>query len=84
MDITSFFGFLAGILTTISFVPQLLKVLKTKSTKDISLAMFIIFTVGVFCWLVYGILSASLPIIVSNLIMVILASVILAFKIKYK
>ncbi len=76
-------GFLAGTLTTIAFVPQFLKAWKTKSTKDISLSMFLIFTIGVALWLIYGIMKVDYPIIAANAITVTLASMILAMKIKY-
>ena len=77
-------GFLAGILTTIAFIPQVIKVWKTKSTKDISLIMFIVLCTGIFLWLVYGILISSLPVILANIVTFILALIILIFKIKYK
>ncbi len=76
-------GFAAGTLTTIAFVPQFLKAWKTKSTKDISLSMFLIFTIGVSLWLIYGIMKLDYPIIAANAITVTLASMILAMKIKY-
>tara|TARA_B100001971_G_C17692411_1_gene287693 strand:- start:12 stop:305 length:294 start_codon:yes stop_codon:yes gene_type:complete len=76
-------GFLAGFCTTIAFIPQVVKVWKTKSTKDISLSMFAIFTFGVLCWTVYGLLIFNLPMIVANAITLILASAILIAKIKF-
>lgn len=77
-------GFIAGSLTTISFLPQVIKTWKTKSTKDISLVMFIVFSIGVFLWFLYGICIRSIPVICANLVTLILASIILTFKIKYK
>jgi MtN3 and saliva related transmembrane protein len=77
-------GMVAGILTTISFLPQVFKIYKTKSAKDISLEMFILFSVGIFLWLIYGFCIASLPVILSNFVTLILASIILFFKYKYK
>jgi len=76
-------GLIAGTLTTISFVPQLIKIVKSKSAKDISLIMFLIFVVGIFLWLVYGILTKTLAIIVANSVTLILALSILFLKIKY-
>ena len=84
MDYTSIAGSMAGLLTTIAFIPQVIQVVKTKSTKDISLGMFSIFALGVLCWLTYGVLLNSIPMIVSNGIIFILASVILGYKLKYK
>ncbi len=74
-------GFTAGFLTTLAFLPQVIKVIKTRKTEDISLGMYIIFTLGVALWLVYGILLSSLPIIVANLLTLSLASIILVMKI---
>ena len=77
-------GFFAAFCTTISFLPQVIKVYKTRSTKDISLYMFLIFTIGTFCWLIYGIIESSLPIIIANTITLILSAIILLYKIKFK
>jgi len=76
-------GFAAGIMTTLAFLPQVIKIWKTRSTKDISLGMFITFTTGIFLWLVYGILINSTPIILANTVTFILSLTILVFKIRY-
>jgi MtN3 and saliva related transmembrane protein len=76
-------GFFSGFCTTIAFVPQVYKVWKTKSTKDISLLMFLVFTTGIIGWLIYGILSDNLPIIIANIITFFLALSILIAKIKF-
>lgn len=76
-------GMLAATLTTVSFIPQALRVLKTKHTKDLSLSMYVIFTLGVSCWLAYGIMLVNIPIILANTITLVLAMVILYTKIKY-
>jgi MtN3 and saliva related transmembrane protein len=77
-------GLLAGTCTTIAFVPQVLKIWRSKSAKDISLAMFSIFSIGVFLWLIYGLFIDSLSVILANSITLVLASTILAFKFRYK
>lgn len=77
-------GLLAATLTTISFLPQVIKIVKTKHTKDISLLMYIIFTSGVLLWLFYGILLKEPPIIIGNGITLILVMIVLIFKIRYK
>ena len=64
----TYIGFFSGFCTTIAFVPQAYKVWKTKSAKDISLWMFLIFTIGVASWLVYGVLTNNLPIIFANIV----------------
>ena len=83
MNLTTIVGYAAGTLTTIAFVPQLLKVWRTKSTEDISLLMFLIFTSGVVMWLIYGVLLDEAPIVVTNTVTLGLASAILWLKIKY-
>jgi MtN3 and saliva related transmembrane protein len=84
MDYITIIGLMAAALTVIAFFPQLMKVWKTKSTKDISLGMFSIFCIGVFLWFVYGILMQDPPIIVANFLVFIQAFIILIFKVKYK
>jgi MtN3 and saliva related transmembrane protein len=83
MQTTELFGYLAATLTTVSFVPQVIQVWRTKHTKDISLGMYSIFTVGIAVWLVYGIMLGSMPIIIANCITLILAGSVLAMKLKY-
>jgi len=82
--IIKYIGFFAAFCTTIAFLPQAIKVYKTKSTKDISLYMFLIFTIGVFSWLIYGFIISDLPIIFANAVTLILSFFILIYKIKYK
>ncbi|MFL6648535.1 MAG: SemiSWEET transporter [Sulfurifustaceae bacterium] len=77
-------GTLAGTLTTMAFVPQVLRTWRTRSTHDISAAMFLIFSAGVGCWLAYGVYIGSWPIIVANVVTLGLALVILYFKVRYK
>ena len=83
MELTSVIGLCAGALTTIAFLPQVLKAWKTKSTKDLSLTTFVIFWLGVSLWLVYGILIDDLPIILANSITFLMAMSIVAIKLKY-
>lgn len=74
-------GYVAAFCTTIAFVPQARTVWKTRSTRDLSLAMFLIFTVGVALWLVYGLLLGSWPITIANIFTLVLAGYILFMKI---
>jgi MtN3 and saliva related transmembrane protein len=76
-------GFVAGVLTTIAFVPQVIRIWRTRSTKDISLSMYALFTLGVLLWFVYGILIVSWPVIVANGITLVLALSVLAMKLKF-
>jgi len=82
-DLITTIGFAAATLTTFAFVPQVLKVWRTRSAADISLGMYSLFTLGVALWLIYGILIYSWPIILANLITMILATAMLAMKIKF-
>jgi MtN3 and saliva related transmembrane protein len=84
MDFLTFIGLTAAALTTISFLPQAIAVIKTKHTKDLSVSMYFIFTIGVFLWLIYGLLLKTPPIIIANTITLIFSSTILFMKIKYK
>jgi MtN3 and saliva related transmembrane protein len=77
-------GLIAALFTTVSLVPQLIKIYKTKSTRDISTGMFMLFCGGVFLWFVYGVLVNDFPIIIANSLAFIQALIILFFKIKYK
>ena len=83
MDYVLILGLVAGTLTTVAFVPQLVKTWRTRSAKDVSLLMFVGFTSGVLLWLVYGILRGDLPVILFNAITFVLASTILYFKIRF-
>jgi len=84
IDYVTALGSLAGALTTVAFFPQLLKVWRTKSTKDISLGMFSIFCVGVLVWFIYGILIDDAPVIIANFLVFVQALIIVAFKVRYK
>ena len=83
MDSVTWLGLLAGTLTTVAFFPQLLKTWRTKSAADVSLGMLVTFCIGVFLWLVYGILLGALPIIAANVVTLVLAGLILALKLRY-
>ena len=76
-------GLMAAALTTLSFLPQALMVIRTGRTDGISLIMYAMFTTGVAGWLVYGILLGSLPMIVANSVTLLLASMILALKVRH-
>ena len=83
MDITMVIGLIAGLLTTIAFIPQLAKTWKSKSAKDVSLVMFMTFTTGVLLWLIYGVLIQAPPLIAANVVTLLLAAAILGLKIRY-
>jgi len=79
-----FIGIIAAILTTSAFLPQAIKAIKTKNTKDLSLSMYTMMVIGVFLWLVYGIMIQSFPIIMANFVTLILAVIILYMKVRFK
>lgn len=78
-----YLGYIAATLTTTSFVPQVIKIYKEKSAKDLSLKTFYVFSIGILFWLAYGIALVSWPMIVSNVVTVTLSITILVLKHKY-
>ncbi len=78
-----FFGYFAAISTTLAFLPQLVKTLKTKKAEDVSLITLIMFLTGVFSWIIYGYNISSTPILLANIITFILNLLILIFKISF-
>ena len=76
-------GYAAATMTTISFLPQLIRVVKLKSARDISLGMFLIFSAGTLGWLVYGVLSHSAPVWIANAVTLVLSVSILILKLRY-
>ena len=83
IDFIEIIGFIAAILTTSAFVPQVYKTWKTKDVEGISLTMFLVMFTGVLLWLVYGILINSLSMVIANVITSILILTLIVFRIKY-
>jgi MtN3 and saliva related transmembrane protein len=75
-------GYIAGALTTFAYLPQVLKILRHRGTKDISLGMYAMLCTGIGCWLLYGIGLSSWPIILANAVTLGLAGIILVAKIR--
>jgi MtN3 and saliva related transmembrane protein len=73
-------GYVAGVLTTVAFFPQVIKAFRTRSTKDISLSMWVLLFTGIICWLVYGFLVGSGPVIIANAVTLVLVGAVLALK----
>lgn len=71
-------GYLAAFCTTLAFFPQTVKVIRTRDTSAISTIMYLLFTVGVTLWLVYGVLLANTAIILANGLTLFLALIILS------
>lgn len=84
MDANTLLGIAAGSLTTLAFIPQVIRTWRTRSTHDISLGMFLLFSTGLVLWLIYGALIGSWPIITANTVTLVLALTILYFKLRYK
>jgi MtN3 and saliva related transmembrane protein len=83
MDLTTAIGLAAGLLTTTSLVPQVTKIWKSKSAKDVSRRMFIAFCLGISLWLAYGVIKGDIPMMIWNSISLALALSILAMKLKF-
>ena len=77
------FGYTAAVLTTVAFLPQLIKTLKTKKADDVSLVTLIMFLSGVLSWIVYGYRISSIPILIANIITFVLNFFILISKIYF-
>ncbi|MBK6483239.1 MAG: SemiSWEET transporter [Chitinophagaceae bacterium] len=84
MSTNDILGLIAGALTSISFLPQVIKTWRSGSARDLSLSMFGIFSLGVTLWLIYGLMVNSIPIIAANTLTLALCLVILYFKLKFK
>ena len=84
MSLALFLGYLAGFLTTVALVPQVIKTWKTKSADDFSLAMLLIWCTGLVCWIAYGFIMEADPIILWNLASILMAGAILVMKLKFK
>lgn len=78
------YGYLGGTMTTLAFLPQVIRTLRTRETRSISLGMYLLFTAGVFLWLVYGIRLHALPMILANGITLLLSFVLLVAKWRWK
>lgn len=76
-------GGAAAVITTLCWVPQAIKVIRTRDTRSLSLIMYVMLALGIALWLIYGLLILSWPLIGANLVTLVLVCVILALKIRY-
>ena len=83
MLITTLIGLLAATCTTGSFLPQVIRAWRTRSTRDVSALMFVLLVTGNALWLLYGALIGDLPLVVANLTTITLVAIILALKLRY-
>ncbi|WP_432474222.1 SemiSWEET transporter [Amphritea sp. HPY] len=81
MEPVTLIGLLAACCTTVAFIPQVIQILRTGNVDGISLMMYSVFTIGVTCWLIYGLALDDLPMILANTITLILAGMVLALTI---
>jgi len=79
----SLIGYAAATMTTASFLPQLIRVVRLRSAREISLVMFLVFSCGTFAWMLYGILSHSPPVWIANAITFLLSMSILILKLRF-
>ncbi|NJN57795.1 MAG: SemiSWEET transporter [Leptolyngbyaceae cyanobacterium SL_5_9] len=82
-DFTTVLGLVAGALTTIAYLPQLIKTWKSKSAEDLSWSMLITLCIGIVLWLIYGTYVHDLPVILANVVTLMLSSIILVLKLRY-
>lgn len=82
-EVVEWIGFAAACCTTLAFVPQLLRVVKLRSAREISLGMFSVFSIGVLLWLIYGLAIGSKPVIASNSVTLLLSVSILVLKLHF-
>ena len=82
MNGTTLLGYVAAACTTLAFVPQLVRIIRTRSTRDISLGMFVVITTGVLLWMIYGLLIHDRPVIIANAVTFALTLAILVLKLR--
>jgi MtN3 and saliva related transmembrane protein len=84
VDLAETIGYVAALLTSVAFLPQVIHVWTTRSGRDISFAMYAVFIAGVSCWLIYGLLLEAWPVVVANAVTLVLASTVLALKLLFE
>jgi MtN3 and saliva related transmembrane protein len=83
LNLQELIGIFAGVLTTIAFLPQAIKIWRSKSARDVSLSMFVCFCTGVVLWVIYGFMLGAFPVILANVVTLCIAATILVFKLRY-
>ncbi len=84
MNPVTLLGLAAAFCTTVSFLPQAIKTIRTRDTSGISLSMYALFTFGTLLWLLFGLFTSNIPVTAANLITLIFALIILLYKIRYR
>ncbi len=80
MDLLLYTGYIGGICTTMAFLPQVIKTWRSRSAHDLSWGLLFLLLVGVFLWMIYGIVSADIPVILANMITGVLIIFIVGMK----
>ncbi len=83
MNVITSVGMIAGLFTTIAFLPQVLKTHRSRSANDISIGMYLLFSLGLILWLVYGLAIKSWPVIIANSVTLILTSWMIGMKLYF-
>jgi MtN3 and saliva related transmembrane protein len=83
LNLQELIGIFAGVLTTIAFLPQAIKIWRSKSARDVSLSMFVCLCTGVVLWVIYGFMLGAFPVILANVVTLCIAATILVFKLRY-
>jgi len=81
--LSDLFGYAAGILTTVAFLPQVIKTYASRSARDISLSMYVIFTIGILLWLTHGLLAGSGPVVAANSVGLVLSLAMVVMKVVF-
>lgn len=84
MNFVTLIGFSAAVLTTVAFVPQVVRAWRTRSTRDVSMPMFLVLAIGIVLWLIYGVMLRDVPLIAANAVTLVLVLMILFLKLRYK
>jgi MtN3 and saliva related transmembrane protein len=84
LDLATIIGLFAAFLTTFAFLPQSIRTIRTKQTKDLSLPTIIMLEIGLISWLIYGLMTSSIPVIAANTVSILIMTLILILKIRYK
>jgi MtN3 and saliva related transmembrane protein len=84
MELIGTIGIAAATLTTIAGLPQLIRIIKLRETRDLSLEMYILLCTGILLWLIYGLMKNDMPLILGNIVSLVISLTILGFKLKYK
>jgi MtN3 and saliva related transmembrane protein len=84
MDSTTILGYTASAVTVFTFLPQVLKTWKERSAKNVSLMMFVIAIANEILWIAYGVLRDDMVIIITNIVMMCMASIMIFLKFRYR